>query len=147
MLKKCTMLFTALALLFTFVASDYADARPRGGFKSPRKSYTPAPKKSTDNTYRSDSGTTSKSPASGSTAGTAGKRGFFSGGSLMKGLMIGGLAGLLFGGLFGNMGFIGDLLGLMINILALYVLFIVIRNIFRYFSHRRKNNDPDHRRY
>jgi len=55
----------------------------------------------------------------------------------MKGLMVGGLAGLLFGSLFAGMGFLGELLGLMINVLAIYFLFVIVRNVYRYFRDRK----------
>ncbi|MFD2612117.1 hypothetical protein [Paenibacillus gansuensis] len=135
-MKKVMLLLMAFTLMFTWVSADYADAKPR--FKSPRSSYTPAPKK--DSTYRSDTGT--KKPNSGVNT-TAPKRGFFSGGSLMKGLMIGGLAGLLFGGLFAGMGFLGNIVGLLINIFAIYLLFIAIRGIIRMVTGRKRYNPND----
>ena len=64
-------------------------------------------------------------------------------GGFMKGLMFGGLAGLLFGGMLANMGMLGSLLGLLINIGALYLLFIIIRNIFRLFTEKRKRGDAN----
>jgi predicted lipid-binding transport protein (Tim44 family) len=58
----------------------------------------------------------------------------------MRGLLIGGMAGLLFGGLFGNMGGLGNILGLLVNVLAIYLLFVIIKNIVSYFIQRRKMN-------
>lgn len=71
----------------------------------------------------------------------------FSGGSFMKGLMIGGLAGMLFGGLFGNMGFFGEILGLLVNLMALFALFMLVVMIFRKFKDRRKPPRPDSGRW
>jgi predicted lipid-binding transport protein (Tim44 family) len=62
----------------------------------------------------------------------------------MKGLMIGGLAGMLFGGMLGS-GFMSNMLGLLINVLAIYVLIVAIRGIFLYFRNRRKPAHPDDR--
>lgn len=46
----------------------------------------------------------------------------------MKGLFIGGLAGLLFGSLFSDMGLIGNLLGFLINAAAIvFIVFICIK--------------------
>ena len=73
---------------------------------------------------------------------TTTKRGFFSGGGFMRGLMIGGLAGMLFGGLFANMGFMGDLLGLFINLIAIFVVIALIRKIFSFFKNNKKDPDP-----
>ena len=133
----------AFALFFAFSAADYADAKPRGGLKSPRQGVT-TPSKPAENVSRSDSGTKATNPATGTTAN---RGGLFGGGSFMKGLMIGGLAGMLFGGLFGSMGFLGEILGLMINLLALFLLFAVIRAIFVYFRDRRKMADNNRRPY
>ncbi|MBW7473968.1 hypothetical protein K0T92_04375 [Paenibacillus oenotherae] len=135
-MKKTLLLLMAFTLFVAFSAGA-ADARPRGGIKSPKKSFTQTPKKQVN---ESNSGT--KAPGTPA-AGTKANRGFFSGGSLMKGLMIGGIAGLLFGGMFANLGFLGDFLGLLINVLAIYVLFIAIRGIFRYFRNNRKPSNPD----
>lgn len=136
MLKKLAAVIMALTLVFSFTAPGSVDAAK---YKSPKKSFTPTtPSKTTpntDNTVTRPDGVkttpTTTNPA---------KRGFFSGGGLLKGMMIGGLAGLLFGSLFGGMGFLGNLLGFMINILALVVLFVLIRKVVLYFINRRKPN-------
>ena len=52
--------------------------------------------------------------------------------------MLGGLAGLLFGGLFGSMGFLGEILGLFINILAIVVIIALIRKIFQFFTKKKE---------
>lgn len=57
-------------------------------------------------------------------------------GGIMRGLLYGGIAGLLLGGLLGNLGFFGGFLGLLINILAIVFLIFIIRKLFRYFRHR-----------
>jgi hypothetical protein len=139
---KALLALTVFTVFFVAVADD-ADAR-RGRFVAPKKSYTEQPKKAQDNAAnvnRSDSGTTAGQKSGANTtggAGTAGtQRGLFGGGSFMKGLMVGGLAGLLFGSLFAGMGFLGELLGLMINVLAIYFLFVIVRNVYRYFRDRK----------
>ncbi|AJY77097.1 membrane protein [Paenibacillus beijingensis] len=133
-MKKGLLMLIAFTVFFAFTAANAADAKPRGGLKSPKQSFTSTPSKS------SDTGSASSGTKSGSTAasGANTKPGFFSGGSLMKGLMIGGLAGLLFGSMFGGMGFFGNFLGLIVNLLALFVLFAAIRSVFVYFRNRRK---------
>ncbi|CAM4211509.1 hypothetical protein [Paenibacillus tarimensis] len=137
-MKKIILLMMALTVFVAFSAVDPADAK-RGGFRSPKKSYTTTPSKPADNVRPTDPGT--KTPAAGTTAGTAGQRGFFSGGGLLKGMMIGGLAGLMFGSMFAGMGFMGDFLGLLVNVLALYILFVAIRAVIRHFRNRRDVND------
>ena len=135
MFKKFVAVFMAFTLLFVLV-NQTADAKPRRSIKSPKQSYTQTPK--TDNNVSQ----TNPGTKTGTTTGTAGKtttanRGFFSGGSFMKGLMIGGIAGLLFGGLFSNMGFFGDLIGLFMNIIAIIALIALVRFAIRYFRDRR----------
>ncbi|MHA0855314.1 hypothetical protein [Paenibacillus sp. CMAA1364] len=141
-MKKWIMIFMAFTLIFVTIAPASVDARRSGGgFKSGTKSFTSTPKKSTTNSnVNKSSATTNKS-----TAGTMGNRGFFSGGSLMKGLMIGGLAGMLFGGMFGNMGFLGDIIGLAINVLAIYVLISLALAGYRAYKNRRKPDPRDGR--
>lgn len=142
---KALLLLTVFTVFFAAVA-DPADAR-RGRFTAPKKSYTEQPKKAQDNvrnTDRTESGATagtSSGTKAGTSAGTNAQRGFFSGGSFMKGLMIGGLAGLLFGSLFAGMGFFGELLGLMINLLAIYFLFVLVRSVYQYFRNRKRPQD------
>jgi len=129
--------------VFSAMIAPEVDARRGGAFKSSRGTFQQTPSKSQQdagtakqNAVKSDSQTKSSGASATSSAGTT-QRGFFSGGSFMKGLMVGGLAGLLFGGLFAGMGFFGELLGLMINVLAIYFLFVLIRAVYRYFRDRR----------
>lgn len=140
-MKKGFILMLAFTVLFAFTAAGTVDAK-RGGMKSPRQSFTQTPKKSTENVQRAD---TNKTPAAGAAAGTTANRGFFSGGGMMKGLMIGGLAGLMFGSMFSGMGFMGDFFGLIINLLAIYILFMVIRSIVVHFRNKRKAATDDRR--
>ena len=58
--------------------------------------------------------------------------------------MIGGLAGLLFGSLFANMGILGSILGLFVNILGIIILIAVIRKIFTFFKDKRKKRNQIH---
>ncbi|MDQ6418133.1 hypothetical protein RB620_01660 [Paenibacillus sp. LHD-117] len=140
-MKKGLLVMIALTLFFTLGFGQVADAAKRGGFKSPKQSFTQTPKKS-DNVTQSNPGTTK----SGATTGTANKGGLFGGSSLMKGLMIGGLAGMLFGGLFGSMGAFGEIFGLMINLLAIFAIIMLIRVAFVYLKSKKNNNDANPRR-
>ncbi|NGM81327.1 hypothetical protein G5B47_02745 [Paenibacillus sp. 7124] len=134
-LKSAMMIVMAFTLFFVAAAPDYADARRGGGgFKSGRQGYTTTPNKAPQSNVSKSDGT--KGTTAGTTAGTT-NRGFFSGGSFMKGMMIGGLAGLLFGGLFGNMGFFGNLLGFAVNLLAIYLVVMLVLSLFR---RRRRHN-------
>jgi predicted lipid-binding transport protein (Tim44 family) len=134
-MKKLLLIIMSSLLIFAVVTpASSVDAKGRGGFKSPSGSFKQPtkPAKSTDNVSKTKP-TTPTSPAA--------NRGFFSGGGLMKGLLIGGIAGMLFGGMFGNMGALGNIFGFLINILAIYFLFVIIRKIVVYFIERRKTNE------
>ena len=137
-----------VAFSFSFVSE--ADAAKRGGgYKSPKRTYTQTPDKPATNTNKVQPDNGAGTAKAGTGAATT-NRGFFSGGSLAKGLMVGGIAGLLFGGMFASMGGFGDFLGLLVNLIAIYILFIAIRGVFRYLKQQRKPdpNDPyNNRRY
>jgi predicted lipid-binding transport protein (Tim44 family) len=138
-MKKLLLVLMSSLLIFAIVTPSVVDARGGRSYKSPTGSFkkptTTKPNTSKDNV----SNTTKTNPTTG--GATTAKRGFFSGGGLMKGLLIGGIAGMLFGGMFGNMGALGNIFGLLINVLALYFLFMIIRNIVVYFINRRKTNE------
>jgi predicted lipid-binding transport protein (Tim44 family) len=139
MFKKMLVLIMASMLVFS-IALPSLEVDAKGTYKSPRKSFTPTtPQKApTDNVTRNQPGSpTTKTPGV-TTPNT--NRGFFSGG-IMKGLLIGGLAGMLFGGMFGGMGNFGNILGFLVNILAIYFLFVIIKSIVIYFINRKKLND------
>lgn len=134
--------------MFSLCLAPIAEAK-RGGYKSPKRTYTQTPDKPADNTSKVQPGDNRKGTAGadGTAAGT--NRGFFSGGSLARGLMIGGFAGLLFGGLLSGLGALGDFLGLAVNLLIIYVIFIAIRGVIRYLRDQRNQPNPpqDNRRY
>jgi predicted lipid-binding transport protein (Tim44 family) len=138
MWKKITAALLAFGLLFGTAAPamDIADAKPR--YRSPSKSFTPSPAKPRDNVTNSPQQSNRVNDGTTARPGTAaGTRPSF-GGSLMRGMMIGGLAGLLFGGLFGGLGFLGNILGLAVNLIAIYVLFLLVRGVFRYFTNKNR---------
>lgn len=60
-------------------------------------------------------------------------------GGFLKGLFVGGFAGLLFGSMLGNLGFLGSVLGFIINIMAILALVMIIRKIFSSIKKRRKD--------
>jgi len=130
MWKKVASLFLAFSLVFAVAAPliEHADAKPR--YRSPSRSYTPeAPAATPKRTDNVDNGATNRTGAT--TPGTAPRAGGFGAGGLMRGLMLGGLAGLMFGGLLSGLGAFGSILGLLINGLALVLLFVFIRNMYR----------------
>ncbi|BFH69208.1 MAG: hypothetical protein E6230_00595 [Paenibacillus dendritiformis] len=144
-MRKWIIVMMAFLLVFAVTTPSLVDAKRGGSFRSGVKKYQPAPKKAETNNQvnRSDSTGNTKTTGTNTTA----NRGFFSGGSFMKGLMIGGLAGMLFGGLFGNMGFFGEILGLLVNLMALFALFMLVVMVFRKFKDRRKPPRPESGRW
>ncbi len=133
-MKKVIALFTIMALVFSVSFADLSEAKPRGGFKSGTQKF----KQPTESNVQK---TTPTKNTNGTAAATApNKKGFF-GGGLMTGLF----AGFLLGGLLGGLGMFGDLLGLILNIVIIYVIFIAIRGLFRYFSKSKRPSDE--RRY
>lgn len=64
-------------------------------------------------------------------------------GGFLKGMMFGGIAGLLFGGMLANMGGLGSLLGILINIIAILVVISLIGRIFNMFRNNRRTQEED----
>lgn len=134
-MKKLLMLLVAFALFFAphGVGYDQADAK---GYKSGKKSFnsTTTPSKSDSNV----NATTNKpADAANKTTSTAAP----SKGGFMKGLLLGGLAGFLFGSLFSDLGTLGAIFGFLINLLAIVAIVVLIRKAFTYFKNQRKKQE------
>ena len=136
-MKKLLLIIMSSLLIFAVVTPSVVDAKGARSYKSPSGSFKKPTKPATSNDNVSN--TKKTTPTNG--ASTTANRGFFSGGGLMRGLIIGGIAGMLFGGMFGGMGALGNIFGLLINILAIYFLFTIVRRIVVYFINRRKTNE------
>ena len=124
-MKKVLSAVLTAVLIFSPIGNvvfhDNSTTVEAKSYRSGSKSFKSNNNSTNNNTFqqrKADTNTTNRSAATTNT-----KRGFFSGGGLMRGLMIGGLAGMLFGGLFANMGFMGNILGLFINLIAIFVRF------------------------
>lgn len=132
------MLVFAVVMTLSFgFNADSADAKRGGGFKSNKQSYT----QKNDSATQSNSGSTSntnKATTGTGTTSTTKSGGLFSGGSFLKGMAIGGLAGLLFGGMFSGMGAFGEILGFMINLLAIFAVIMVIRAAWTYVRNNKR---------
>lgn len=144
-MKKLSAILIAITLAFSSVGTvipfmDHVQTAEAKSYKSGKKSYNTNPGSTNKNIQNSDSGsnsTVNKSTTTNKSTSTASKGGFSSGG-LMKGLFIGGLAGLLFGSLFSDMGLIGNLLGFMINAAAIIIIVFICMKIYQMM--KRKNN-------
>jgi predicted lipid-binding transport protein (Tim44 family) len=130
-MKKLLSALIALTIVMSSIGSvilnDHSTTVEAKGYKSGKKNFNPSQnnftkpkvdkKQEENNSFNKSSKTTST------------KGGFFSGG-LMRGLFVGGIAGLLFGSLFANMGILGSVLGFLINMLAIIFIVSMIRKIF-----------------
>ncbi len=144
MKKILTALITA-TLLFSpignIIFQDHTITVEAKSYKSGKKGFNFNSNKSNTNNNNSLF-QNNKNNNSKSTTNTNKSGGLMSGG-LMKGLMLGGLAGLLFGGLLGNLGMLGSLVGLAVNILAIVILFAIVRKIFTFFTKKKKDEDAN----
>lgn len=140
-MKKLFAVLLMITLLLSpignYVFNDHmtAEAKP---YKSGKKSFNTNNDSIFNNSTiqkKKDVSNTNKSTT------TAKKKGGFTSGGLMKGLFIGGLAGLLFGSLFANMGILGSLLGFAINAIAIIFLVVIIRKIFVMLKEKKKKEE------
>ena len=141
-MKKLIAALLVITLLVSpignYVFNDHTTAEAKR-YKSGKKSFNTTNDNKINNSTiqkkQDDSTTATKSTT------TTNKKGGFMSGGLMKGLFIGGLAGLLFGGLFANMGLLGSILGFAINALAIIFLVVIIRKIFVMLKEKKKKED------
>ena len=141
-MKKILSALLALTVVMSpiggLVLNDHATSVEAKGYKSGKKSFN-----TNQNQYNKPKVENKKEDNASFTKSsnpTNKKGGFFSGG-LMKGLFVGGIAGLLFGSLFANMGMLGSILGFAINALAIVVLVVVIRKVFNLLKQRKQKED------
>lgn len=134
-MKKLWMVLVAFALVFAPQAGgyDHVDAKKySSGKKSFNSTTTPAKSDTRANTSNTSQST---NPVKNTSVSTPGK------GGLMKGILFGGLAGFMFGSLLSSLGSFGGIIGLLINVLAVYVLFSLIRRIYQAYKASRKHQD------
>ncbi|WP_028400535.1 hypothetical protein [Ectobacillus panaciterrae] len=137
MRKKIMTIITAFTLTFaalSFISVEHAAAK---GYKSGKRSYTPSqnqtvtPNKSENSNIKQTTPDTKPSvsakPASKSKVG-----------SFAKGLLLGGLGGLLMGSLFASLGPIGSVLAFMVNMLLFVGIIMMIRKIFKSYKKQRQ---------
>ncbi len=147
-MKKLSAILMAFTLAFSSLGSvilvDDVQTVEAKSYKSGKKSFNSNNNTGTNNyNQNNDSGsnsTVNKSTTTNKSTTNTTKAGGFTSGGLMRGLFIGGLAGLLFGSLFSDMGLIGNLLGFAINALAIvFIVFICIK-IYQMMT-RKKNKE------
>ncbi|HZG14441.1 MAG TPA: hypothetical protein VE710_05395 [Candidatus Bathyarchaeia archaeon] len=135
-MKKLWMLLIAFALVFAPQAGGFDHVDAKKSYSSGKKSFnsttTPTKSDSHVNTSKPSQTTT---PVKSPSVSTPSKGGF------MKGILFGGLAGLMFGSLLSSLGAFGGIIGLLINILAIYILFSLVRRVYRAYKASRKHQD------
>lgn len=142
-MKKLVAALLVITLLVSpignYVFNDHTTAEAKR-YKSGKKSFN------TNNDSKINNSTIQKKKeepkTTNSSKSASDKKGGFMSGGLMKGLFIGGLAGLLFGSLFANMGILGSILGFAINALAIIFLAVLIRKIFGMLKKKRVDTNP-----
>ena len=146
-MKKFSAILIAITLAFSSVGTvipffDHVQTAEAKSYKSGKKSYNTNPGSTNNNVQNNDSGSNSTVNKSTTTntnkSTTTQSKGGFSSGGLMRGLFIGGLAGLLFGSLFSDMGLIGNILGFAINAAAIILIVFICMKIYQMM--KRKNN-------
>lgn len=148
-MKKLSAILMAFALAFSSVGTvmlvDDVQAVEAKSYKSGKKSYN-SNSGTKNNIQDNNTGTNSTVNKSTSTTNkstsTATKGGFTSGG-LMKGLFVGGLAGLLFGSLFSDMGLIGNILGFAINAAAIILIVFICMKIYQMMKRKKDKEVTD----
>lgn len=138
MFKKLLIFFVAFAFIFApsgFIGVDEASAAK--SYKSGKKSFNTNNSDSVTNSSTNKQGTTStpQTPAKSPSVAKPSTGGF------MKGLLLGGLAGLLLGSMLDDLGFLGTLLALFVNILAVVGIFMIVRKLYLHFANERKKKD------
>lgn len=140
-LKKLVAALLTATLVFSSVGSlvfnDQSTTAEAKSYKSGKKSFN-TNNNSTNNNSNIQKKQQDSTTATNKSNTTTNKKGGFSSGGLMKGLFVGGIAGLLFGSMFANMGALGSLLGFAINAAAIIFIVVVIRKIFDMFKKKKQ---------
>ncbi|MCO7126821.1 hypothetical protein NIE88_13700 [Sporolactobacillus shoreicorticis] len=139
-MKKIMAAFLALALIFTpagdFVFHSSDQLVSAKGYRSGVKSFQSNRGTGTTSFFKSN-----RSRSQNTRTGTSARN--FTGGSFMRGMIFGGLSGLLFGSLFSHLGGFGMMAGFLINLIAILVVISLIRYIITSFSRRKKPEDSN----
>ena len=140
MFKKLFSAMLVLTILFTpiggFMLGDQLTTVSAKGYKSGKKSFNSNTNNNSPSLFKKED-TQQKSSTTTKNSTTAKPKM----GGIMKGLFLGGLAGLLLGGLLSNLGVLGSIIGLFINVLAIIAVIFIIRKLFTLFKKKRKSED------
>lgn len=140
MLKKIMASMLVFGLCFAPVAHVFdnnAQVASAKSYKSGKKSYNAPASSNSPSLFKKDKDQqTNKQKTTANSAKKSTK------GGLLKGLFIGGAAGLLFGSLLGNLGVLGSILGFAINMIVIVAIVMVIWKIVKVLvRNKRKEQD------
>ncbi|WP_338786812.1 hypothetical protein [Metabacillus sp. FJAT-53654] len=140
MFKKLFSAMLVLTIIFTpiggFMLGDQLTTVSAKGYKSGKKSFNSNTNNNSPSLFKKED-TQQKSSTTTKNSTTAKPKM----GGIMKGLFLGGLAGLLLGGLLSSLGVLGSIIGLFINVLAIIAVIFIIRKLFTLFKKKRKSED------
>ena len=136
-LLTATLIFSSVG---SFVFNDHSTTAEAKSYKSGKRSFNTNKNNTINN---SNFQKKKQQDTETSTNKTTTSKGGFTSGGLMRGLFVGGIAGLLFGSMFGSMGALGSLLGFAINAAAIIFIFIIIRKIFNIFDNKKKKEEAN----
>ncbi|MDM5155197.1 hypothetical protein QUF88_15690 [Bacillus sp. DX1.1] len=139
MLKKFVTVLTAFMVVFAAGSFVFTDNVAAKSYKSGKKSFTPSSgQNSKVNLNKKDSNVNAKKTTPDSKTKATNTAPKSNKGSFMKGLLLGGLGGLLMGSLFANMGALGSVLAFMVNMLVMAGIVMLAVRAFKYFKNQRK---------
>ncbi|OCA82885.1 hypothetical protein [Pseudobacillus wudalianchiensis] len=144
MLKKIMaslMVFSLCLAPVGHIVDQNTQVASAKSYKSGKRSYSPPAsnnssffKKNKDQQVNKQKSTTNYSKKSAVTKSNKG--------GFLKGLFLGGVAGLLFGSMLGHLGIFGSMLGFLINMLVLVAIVVLIKKIVvSLFRNKRRDYD------
>ncbi|MEK4628681.1 MAG: hypothetical protein ABS944_11285 [Solibacillus sp.] len=147
-MKKLSAVMLAFTLVFSsvgttlFFANDTQTVEAKS-YKSGKKGFNNSNSNNNSNIQKNDDATspTTAKQNNGTTTKQDTTKASSNKGGLMKGLMLGGLAGLLFGSLFANMGMLGSILGLLVNVLAIGAIVFFLVKIYQLIKRKKEKEE------
>ncbi|WP_018662123.1 hypothetical protein [Heyndrickxia acidiproducens] len=142
-MKKFLSLLLAFTFAFSVVGVNFAHSVDAKGYRSVKRSYqtvpkttTPSPKQNSHYNSKTNSTSSVFGNKSKNTAASSSK------GSFVKGMLLGGLGGMLFGSMFSHLGVMGTALTGLVNILIFVALILLIIKLFQsVFGNRKKDHE------
>lgn len=124
------LMFAAIS----FISPDSAEAK---GYKSGRKSY--APTQNDTVTQKQDSTVNSSKVQQDSKAPATAKKS----GGFLKGMLLGGIGGLLLGSLFAGLGPIGSILAFFVNMMLMAGIVMIAVKLFKHWRKKKKQREME----